>query len=29
MDGAAYAEFEFVRQPVESSEEVIGPVSYD
>lgn len=28
MDGAAYAEFEFIRQPTKSSEDVIGPVSY-
>jgi len=29
MDGAAYAEFEFYRQPHKSSEDVVGPVSYD
>jgi len=29
MDGAAYAEFEFYRQPHKSSENKIGPVSYD
>jgi len=28
MDGNAYAEFTFNRQPVESSENLVGPVSY-
>ena len=28
MDGAAYAEFQFYRQPVPSDDEAIGPVSY-
>ncbi len=29
MDGAAYATFQFTRQPTASSENVVGPVSYD
>jgi LysM repeat protein len=29
MDGSAYAEFEFARQPVPGEENLIGPVNYD